>query len=291
MYRSILINVKDEHRYLPEWLEHHLNLGFDHIYVVEDFNSSSHRELLDKYIQTKTLSLHRMEDFGILDEQKNYTPWRQVWMYNRFFTSGLVQPHKDEWCVFLDTDEFLMFKDGYTLNNWMFDLDTKARETGDWFSYIVLRNFNASGHIYAPNVPTVQAYKHWEYREHDMLCKSVVNVSRPYKFFCIQRAMREDQIQPSKPHAQELDTGNVWINHYFTKSWEDWLIRMRRGSQDPNLRKLEQFFDIYNKDMMRYKSLLIDSFYMCQNEWMQGGTEFIPQEIASCFDVLKNSLQ
>lgn len=286
MYRSILINVKDEHRYLQEWLEHHLNLGFDHIYVVEDFNSSSHRELLDKYIQMKTLSLHRMEDFGILDEPKNYTPWRQVWMYNKFFSTGLVQPHKDEWCVFLDTDEFLMFKDGYTLNNWMFDLNTKARETGDWFSYIVLRNFNASGHISAPNVPTVQAYKHWEYRDNDMLCKSVVNVSRPYKFFCIQRAMREDQIQPSKPHAQELDTGNVWINHYFTKSWEDWLIRMRRGSQDPNLRKLEQFFDIYNTDMMRYKSILIDAFYLCEKDWMDGGSEFIPPEIASCLEVM-----
>lgn len=286
MYRSILINVKDEHRYLPEWIEHHLGLGFDHIYVVEDFNSSSHRDLLDSYIQTKTVSLHRMEDFDILDEKKNHTPWRQVWMYDKFFQTGIVTPHKDEWCLFLDTDEFLMFRDGYTINNWMFDLNTHARETGDWFSYIVLRNFNASGHIYAPKVPTVQAYTHWEYRDNDMLCKSIVNVSRPYKFFCIQRAMRIGQEKVAKPKAAELDTGNVWINHYFTKSWEDWLVRMRRGSQDPELRKLEQFFTMYNPDMERFKSFLIDSFHLCQDEWMSGGNEFIPPELKPCLDAL-----
>ena len=268
IYSSILINVKDEHRYLVEWVEHHRAYGFNHIYVVEDFNSSSHRELLKTYIESGFLSIHRMEDLGFPDIAQNRTPWRQVWMYNRFFEQ--VKPHENEWCLFLDTDEFLMFGDGYNLERLLQECSNLEQTV----RYLPLRNFNASGHIFAPKVPTVEAYTSWQYFEHDMLCKSIIRADNPkVKFCCIQRAYDTNLIP--KPSVYDLHPDDVWINHYFTKSWEDWCVRMRRGSQDENLRRVEQFFDIYNPDMRGLKNLLVSEYRNNQKDWFKHTGNFI----------------
>ena len=41
--------IKDEHLFLDEWLQWHLNLGFEKIYLFEDVNSKSHKSIADKY--------------------------------------------------------------------------------------------------------------------------------------------------------------------------------------------------------------------------------------------------
>jgi len=39
--------IKNEHQYLEEWIDYHLNLGFDGIYLVEDVTSKSHSNITD----------------------------------------------------------------------------------------------------------------------------------------------------------------------------------------------------------------------------------------------------
>ena len=85
-------------------------------------------------------------------------------MYNSFFEK--VKPHENEWCLFLDTDEFLMFGNGYNLERLLHECSNLERTV----RYLLLRNFNASGHVFAPKVPTVEAYTSWQYFEHYMLC-------------------------------------------------------------------------------------------------------------------------
>ena len=75
-----------------------------------------------------------------------------------------------------------------------------------------------------------------------------------------------------------MEKKTAWINHYFTKSWEGWLIRMRRGSQDPFLRTIAQFFDLYNKDMMCVKDYLMAEFRKYELDWMNGGTKFVSDD-------------
>ena len=41
--------LKNEHQYLDEWIRHHLDIGFDEIYLYEDFGSKSHSIITDKY--------------------------------------------------------------------------------------------------------------------------------------------------------------------------------------------------------------------------------------------------
>ena len=53
------------------------------------------------------------------------------------------------------------------------------------------------------------------------------------------------------------DFSSIWINHYFTKSWEDWIERFKvRGDLAHNRRKVEDFFE-YNPDMNHLKEKLL----------------------------------
>ena len=41
--------IKDEQRYIEEWIDYHLNLGISKFVLFEDYNSTSHSEVLSKY--------------------------------------------------------------------------------------------------------------------------------------------------------------------------------------------------------------------------------------------------
>ena len=47
--------IKDEIEYLDEFLKYHIDLGIDHIFLFEDYNSLSHKEITDKYPGKVTL--------------------------------------------------------------------------------------------------------------------------------------------------------------------------------------------------------------------------------------------
>jgi len=42
MRTAIVAIVKNEHRFIKEWVDYHLALGFDDIYIYEDYRSDSH---------------------------------------------------------------------------------------------------------------------------------------------------------------------------------------------------------------------------------------------------------
>ena len=48
--------IKNEHRYIKEWVEYYLNLGVNEIYLYEDYGSDSHKELLKDYPQVTIYS-------------------------------------------------------------------------------------------------------------------------------------------------------------------------------------------------------------------------------------------
>jgi hypothetical protein len=49
MKTKIITLVKDEQEYLEEWINYHLQLGFDKIEIYEDFGSTSHFGITQKY--------------------------------------------------------------------------------------------------------------------------------------------------------------------------------------------------------------------------------------------------
>lgn len=49
MKTCIITIIKDEQPYLEQWIKYHINIGIDTFFIYEDFFSSSHRKICDKF--------------------------------------------------------------------------------------------------------------------------------------------------------------------------------------------------------------------------------------------------
>ena len=111
--KSICAIIKDEHRFLKEWIDWHLGLGFDAIHLFEDKGSKDHTEICSKY---SNVYLRRYETDNTVKELLKHqgTSYRQFILYNWF---GNVYKRVYDWVAFIDVDEFIVFHGDYTLES------------------------------------------------------------------------------------------------------------------------------------------------------------------------------
>jgi hypothetical protein len=89
-----MIRVKDEARFLPEWLAHHIGLGVEHVVVYDNNSSDGTADVIEPFVAAGLVT---------------YVPWPTV--------PASPSSHLDfvarfgptcEWAAFFDTDEFLV---------------------------------------------------------------------------------------------------------------------------------------------------------------------------------------
>lgn len=141
---AICAILKNEHQYLDEWINHHLNVGFNEIYLYEDFGSKSHDIIADKYSNVHLISLST-----IFDEIKYLHNNKQTALYIYFY-----QNYKNvfDYTAFIDIDEFIMFEDGYGLQSL---LNEYQNYNG---IYLFWKMYNANGIIDNPKSNLVSTY-------------------------------------------------------------------------------------------------------------------------------------
>ena len=74
---AICAILKDEHQYLKEWLDYHLNIGIDQIYLYEDITSQTHIEITKDYDNVHLMSMGDFIDMKHCLEKQRDT-------YNKF---------------------------------------------------------------------------------------------------------------------------------------------------------------------------------------------------------------
>jgi FkbM family methyltransferase len=248
MKTAICAIIKDEHRFLKEWIDWHLNLGFDAIHLFEDKGSESHEEIVKDY---DNVFLRRYEtDDEVREILKKQGSARQVDLYNYF-----INQSKDvyDWVAFIDIDEFFIF-DGYSLHE-------LCEEFSDYSSVLIAwKMIGASGHISRPSCGVVEAYT----EPHDIIPKergwahkSIVNISKATPYINPHRTT--DFVNRDKKPVIDNIYKKVWVNHYFTKSWEDWCERIfKRGGTIKAHRILADFFEC-NPSMEHMRNELISA--------------------------------
>lgn len=227
--------IKDEHNYLAEWIEHHLSLGFDEIYLFEDFGSKSHKEITDNYPQ---VVLDTCDNYFEIKRDYDVGWARQTRLYQKF-----LNEHRDEgWCAFIDIDEYIVFNDGYTLQS-------LTEEYKDEYGIALYwKQFNANGRLYRAErvVETYTQACNCVSQDTYHAFKSLVNMHKA-RIFWSQHLIEHladvngETLSHSKP--TKANFAKVQLNHYFCKSYEDWCDRFVRGDLAPSHRKFEQFFE------------------------------------------------
>ena len=245
---AICAILKNEHQYLDEWIRHHLDIGFDEIYLYEDFGSKSHAIITDNYS-----NVHLMQLSEIFDEIKHLHGDKQNALYIYFY-----QNYKNvfDYTAFIDIDEFIMFEDGY-------DLQTLLNEYQEYNGiFLFWKMYNANGIIDNPKSDVVTTYTTIsvdDWHDNGWKYKSIVKMNSDSYFISCHEIAGGITTDHS---SSKYDTtySKAWINHYFTKSWEEWCYRfIGKENTGLNRRNLEEFF-AYNKDMLSIKNELYSKY-------------------------------
>lgn len=96
---SLLAIFKNEESFLPEWLNHYLNSGIDHIYLLNDNSTDSSIDVINSSDYRSYISLKNVSPQDSVYDKY----WRQEYLYNRYFSDCLPTTN---WLAVFDLDEF-----------------------------------------------------------------------------------------------------------------------------------------------------------------------------------------
>lgn len=247
MKTAICVLIKDENDYLDEWLKYHLNLGIDEIFLYEDYGSKSHLDIVKSYgekVHLNPINVIYYDDFKYDEKRLSNCSVIQEQLFSWF---PIKYRDSFDWILFIDIDEFLCLKQT-TLSDLLNEYKNKSH------LYLQWKYYGASNHIHKPIGNVVDNFTssyatsfdfYWSY-------KSFVNC----KFYTHWKTPIHGVNGGIYP-ITEFGEHKAWINHYFTKSWEEWKWKLlNRGDTYIGNRKITQFFKI-NPDMLPLKNDLL----------------------------------
>jgi hypothetical protein len=206
---ALVCIAKDEDIYLEEWIKYNKKLGFDRIFIYENDWVCK----IDDDIITKIPFPGRI---------------MQLKAYNDFIAKYYEEY---DYAAFFDCDEFLVLKKHKTIQEFLNDYNhpvgiginwqfyghggKKIRESNSLIKQFTRRGLGVNQHV-----------------------KCIINLKSGCKIF-----------NPHFPNMPVIDTRRIMfsgpfnidgndevaiINHYHVKTYEDWLIRCKRGRSDRN---------------------------------------------------------
>lgn len=246
MKSVICVQVKNEHRYIREWVEHNLNIGFDCIYIYEDWRSLSHYDVLRDLIRKRKVVLTPFSSNRvpiIRGDNCRGIP-TQYQLFSWFFNECKAQHIDAEWIGFFDVDEFLVFDKGWDL----FKIEQAFKNYGCVYPCWVM--YGANGHVKRPCGNVVDNYTsfmplYYHMEQPMWYHKSLVNVricSGMKNIHTFNEGVFTDGVTFTDSW---LSFSKCHLNHYFTKSFEDYCERMQsRGNMANNNRCYDEFFEM-----------------------------------------------
>lgn len=251
MKTAICAIIKNEHKYLKEWLDYHFSIGFNEVYLYEDYGSLSHSAITSEY---ENVHLDKYDEEMMKEEKKiiEFGSYRQKILFEWF-----IDKHKIDidWTLFIDVDEYLTFEGDYDLD-WFFDRYSEYSAIR-----LMCKTYNAGGHIYYDNAPTFMKYTDLSYFRED--CKIFVNMKHLIPFFNAPHDCPFATNTDFTGFASTKSYDFAYLRHYTTRSWEEWCEKvLQRGSVMYGKQNIEDFF-LYNPDMLDK----MDELYALLDGW------------------------
>ena len=142
---SIVAIAKLESQYIEEWVNYHLALGFDHIYLYDNEDSPTYASILKNKDQNKVTVIHY--------PGKNYH-WPVQHMILDDFTRNRMTQENNTHVVHIDIDEFIVIKKHETIKDFI-----REYFIGDCGAIgINMRFFGSSGHTEPSLEPVTQRF-------------------------------------------------------------------------------------------------------------------------------------
>jgi hypothetical protein len=222
IYLSACAIYKNEGPYLREWVEFHRLVGFERFFLYDNASTDEHREALAPYIEEGIVVLYDWPMFpGQLEAYKD-----------------CFARHSEDsrWIACIDLDEFVFSPTFRPVPEIIADYER-------WPGISVNRvSFGTSGHATKPPGLVLENFL---MRTNDPLrngtFKSIVNpreayeMKNPETFFYREGGFAVDENEePTPPNtvAGHFSRKKLRINHYVTKSREEWLSKIAKPTAD-----------------------------------------------------------
>lgn len=269
MTSCILTIIKNEHLYLDEWIKYHLDIGVNHIFIFEDIDSNSHKEITDKYKDKVTLN--NIQTILNSFELSTVIRWKTTkqWCPQRiYFYKGLLYIKNNfnyDWCFCIDVDEFI------TLENENNNLQEIISLYNNYDALVLTwKCYGANNLINKPDysikgvvdtyLTPVQGYIPICNQKYNK--KTCYNL-KTYNNFYNDTHTPKDTCNFCNPIFEKNLLKNtyskIYLRHYITKSWEEYVWKKTiRGYFMGFARSFEAFFKM-NPEMRPLKNQLLST--------------------------------
>lgn len=238
MYFAGVVAIgKGEEAYLDEWINHYIQLGFSKIYFYDNNpeNDTSQQDICAKYPQVVYRDVRgwptRYTDlYNIL----------QLYVYNDAYYNNDCN-----YLLFVDVDEFLVLKDK-TLSDLL-----RFKK----YIHINWQLYGDDEQIYKDDRPVMERFVTPVSHEDNKHVKSIVQTHNNVDFINPHYCMTDltcvtplgNICDGSSPFVDPPEHNYAIINHYFTKSAEEFIDKMNKGSADGQSKTVDMYFEINKK--------------------------------------------
>jgi hypothetical protein len=244
------MKFKNAARFLPEWIEFHQIVGFEHFYLYNNNSSDDYREALRPYCAEGTVTLYEWPEMPAFPKADEHC----------------VAHHQNEarWIAFLDDDEYLFPTRNEDVRKILRRYEPYPALAVHWLM------FGSSGHVRRPKGLVLENYL-FRQNEVSPIVKSIVNPRRiaasantHHWLYAKGHVACDENEQPVETSQSIPATAGVLrINHYWSKSLEDGENKIARGAVDqwtienPRSMKLWREFDgdfneVEDREILRF---------------------------------------
>ena len=232
---SIVTVVRDENRYLPEWIRYYVeDVGVDHFYIYDNGSEVPVSEALEgmPYYDKCTV-----------------IPWATTVFTQKDTHDDFLHNYGDEtkWVLMCDPDEYLVLEEsgGYSSIKDLLDQNNDAMLI--WCSWVY---YNANGQEKRTDGTDMERFTkavEWDGHQSGKYIARTRAVSEYKSHVPYLKYLSDYPVGTQYDEARRFD--GLKLNHYYTRSFEEWCEKMKRGSCHPYaLRRFSDFFEL-NPDM------------------------------------------
>jgi hypothetical protein len=245
MKTALVCIAKNEDNYIEEWIDYNTKLGFDHIFVyANDWNYTA-----------KRTNVTVIDIPGAIQQVRAYNHFKQNLSSNF------------KWAAFFDVDEFLVLNQHNNLKEFLCDYSDCNAIGINWAifgnnghetvngEYSVLKRFTRRSKEDLIDTVTTSDNKY-----PNTHIKSIVQL--PCNHFQDIHDIHGTWFNLNKEprtsaYNKPVDWGVAQLNHYFTKSTEEFIRKCQRGRADYAVnRKFEEYLDYLQSNQIEdYRAL------------------------------------
>ncbi|MDR2685794.1 MAG: glycosyltransferase family 92 protein [Rickettsiales bacterium] len=225
-FLSVVACAKNEGHDFAEWIEYHRIVGVEKFYIYDNESTDDTRKILEPYIKS-----------GVVE----YIYWPGKKQQLPMYRDGLLRAEKtSRWVAVIDLDEFLVPVKDDSVSDFLRKVPRGVNSV-----YLGWRSFSSNGHITRPVGLVIENYTKFSIGWQAGTGKSIVNpravvgVSNPHIFNLGRGRHTNEKFRTihfwdwngkiSLSNQLKLSADDIRVNHYHTKSREEFLAKGGRG--------------------------------------------------------------